>query len=98
MIHAEINRRILSSRQDEQSNAKDATIGQLQAQLAEVGANEKATAGENNSVIQSLTKDRDGLQKEVAFPPLDFLDALMQQDPAAFGFQVSAGLAGNHIA
>jgi hypothetical protein len=50
----------------EQGNAKDATIGQLQAQLAEAGANGKATAGEQSSVIQNLTKERDDLKAQVA--------------------------------
>lgn len=50
----------------EQSNAKDATIGQLQAQLAETGANTKATAGEHSTLVQGLTKERDDLKVEVA--------------------------------
>jgi hypothetical protein len=49
----------------ETNNSLNATLGQLQAQVAADGASVKATAGEHTSILQSLTKERDELKKEL---------------------------------
>ena len=49
----------------ETNNSLNATLGQLQAQVAAGDANVKATAGEHTSILQSLTKERDELKEEL---------------------------------
>ena len=50
----------------DQSVAKDATAGQLQAKLSLNEAQIAASAGEHSSILLNLTKERDALKVEVA--------------------------------